>query len=141
MKLRDGLVGVGLALLVMVLNVAASFGWVWVYAKFVAPGHDEAFYMAYAQREGAPMSSIFVGAVLMFAAGWFVGRSRARGRALATAAVIAGTYIVIDAAIILAVGVAPSLWPILAVSFATKLAAALAGAWLSARAAPAARVS
>ena len=137
MRVRDWIVAVALALLVMVVNVAASFAWVWVYATFVAPGHDEAFYVAYAQREGAAMSSVFVGAVLMFAAGWFVGRSRPRARALGTAGVIAGTYIAIDVAILLAAGVATSLWPLVAISLVTKLVAALAGAWLSARGAPA----
>lgn len=127
MKLRDLLIAFGLALAVMALNVAASFGWVWIYS-LMEPGQTPAAYQAYAQRI-APLSSVIFGMPLMFAAGWLVGRSRERRRALLTGLAIAGLYVTIDAAIVFGIGASGALGPVVLASWLTKIAAAGLGAW------------
>ena len=68
--LARGLAVVGLALLVMALNVGASVLYMVLYGYVIAPGHDDAHYDAHVQV-AAPWSSVIVGIPLMFfAARW-----------------------------------------------------------------------
>jgi len=129
MNLLDSLKAMGVALLVMVLNVAAAFGVVWVYATFIAPGRDEAFYVAEAQRI-APWSSIFAGALLFFVAMLLLAwrRPGRSGYAFAVAAVL--VYAAIDLLIIAAEGMLGAMGVMVAGSMLSKLGAALLGAWL-----------
>ena len=113
----------GLALLVMALNVGASVLYMVFYSLAIAPGHDPAHYDAHVQV-AAPWSSIIVGAPLMyFAARW---SSKRLGRRAAT--MIAVAYVAIDFTILLAAGAFPRLALIAILSFSTKLAAAWLGA-------------
>ena len=118
----------GLALLVMVLNVAASVLYMVFYGHVIAPGHDDAHYHAHA-AVAAPYSSVIVGIPLMF----FAARWMARRRGFRDGFAIALVYIVVDFAILVAAGALGSLAVIVSVSFATKAAAAYAGARLGAR--------
>jgi hypothetical protein len=120
----------GVALLLMVLNVAAAFGVVAIYSIFILPGRDEAFYQAAAQTI-APWSSVFVGIVLFFAAGWFFAKRRPARNGILFALSFALIYIALDVAIIAAVGGLTQLGLIVALSFASKLAAATGGARLA----------
>ena len=119
-----GLAVVGLALLVMALNVGASVLYMVFYGYVIAPGHDDAYYQAHAQV-AAPWSSIIVGIPLVFfAARWSAPRLGRRA-----AFCIAVVYVVIDFVVILAAGALVQLALILTLSYSTKLAAA----WLGAR--------
>jgi hypothetical protein len=65
--------GLGLGLAAMLLIVAIAFAWVFFYSVAIAPGHDGAFYQAYAQRV-APLSGIIAGIPIFL----LPGGSRAR---------------------------------------------------------------
>ncbi|MGD9981562.1 MAG: hypothetical protein AB7H66_02915 [Hyphomonadaceae bacterium] len=130
MTLLDFAKALGVALLLMALNVAAAFGVVWVYASFIEPEHEQAFYVAAAQ-EIAPWSSIFAGAALFFLAMlWLAWRRQGRNGFL-FAGVGAGIYAAIDIAVIAAEGALAALGAMVAASMLSKLAAALLGAWLA----------
>ncbi|MGD9966608.1 MAG: hypothetical protein AB7T59_08825 [Hyphomonadaceae bacterium] len=130
MTLWDSVKAIGVALLIMVLNVAAAFGVVWVYATFIETGHDQAFYEAAAQRI-APWSSVVAGAVLFLVMLWWLAWRRAGRNGYAFAAVVVLVYAAIDVSVIAMAGALTSMSAIVAASMSTKLAAALAGAWLS----------
>jgi hypothetical protein len=121
--LRRALGVVGLAALVMALNVGASVLYMVVYGYVIAPGHDEAYYQQHAQV-AAPYSSVIVGIPLMFFAARWLARRRGRRDAIAIAIV----YVVVDLAVLAGSGALSRLAVIAVVSYATKLAAAYAGA-------------
>jgi hypothetical protein len=126
----DFVKALGVALLLMVINVAASFAVVAAYAAFVEPGHEASFYEDSAQWI-APWSSIFVGAALFFLAGLWLSWRRSGRNGFAFAAAFALIYAAIDIAIIAAAGALGALGLMVAGSMASKLVAALLGAWLS----------
>ena len=129
MNRRDFIVIPAAAVAVMVLNVAISFGVVWLYSSFLNPGHSAAYYEAYAMRV-APISSVIAGIPLMFAAGFLIARSRPGRRGLLVAAAAAFLYIIVDTAVLLSVDAGQGVWMWAALSHATKLLSALAGARL-----------
>ena len=88
-----------LAILAMVLNVLASFGWVWVYS-LIEPGQTQEAYAAYAQQ-WAPVSSVVLGSPIMFALGWIAGRGRELKQAAMMGLAVGGIYVAIDLAIVL----------------------------------------
>ena len=117
--------GLGLGLLAMLLNVLIAFAWVFFYSVAIAPGHDGAFYQAYAQRV-APISGILAGVPIFIAAGWLAARGpRAERAALLPAA----SYIVLDLLLLTISGLWPALW-LLLLSYVTKVAAAWGGSRL-----------
>lgn len=116
------------AIAAMVLNVAAAFLWVFIYSLLIAPGQDEAFYQAYAQR-AAPWCSVIAGVPILFGAGWLLARWHGGGWRVGIGAGLA--YIVIDFAIILAAGMLAAFPAILALSYATKLGGAALGGVLA----------
>lgn len=117
----------GATLLVLIINVALSVLWVAVYSYLIEPGHDAAFYEAYAQRS-APYSSIIVGMPLVYLFGRWVGRWGRREAPLRNALTLWALYAGIDLAITGAAGAIGPLAPFIAVSIATKgVAAYLAG--------------
>ena len=127
LRRRDLLIIPALTLGVMALNVAASFAMVWAYSVFWRPGEPEAFYQAFAM-EAAPVSSVVVGAPLMFAAALLVARGRSRRDALLAGGAVALLYIAIDLAILLAAKAPAEIWGWAALSFVNQLLAALLGA-------------
>ncbi len=117
--------GLGLGLVAMLINVLVAFAWVFFYSVAIAPGHDGAFYQAYAQRV-APISGILAGVPIFVAAGWLAARGPRGERA---ALLPAAAYILLDLLLLGISGLWPALW-LLALSYLTKLAASWAGARL-----------
>ena len=115
---------VAVAVAAMAVNVAASFLWVFVYSMLIEPGHDAAFYEAYAMRV-APWSSVIVGLPILFGAGWLLSRWHGGGWQTGLWAGVA--YVLIDGAILAAAGMLTGLLAIEALSYATKLGAAALG--------------
>ena len=118
---------VGIALLVMIANIAVSILYMVVYGYLIDPGHEKEYYDAHVQV-AAPYCSIVAGIPLMFLAGWWVGSWWQGEFAVKSALVIWLTYAVIDVAIILAAGMTPGIAILVAVSVLTKLAAVYFGA-------------
>jgi hypothetical protein len=114
--------GLGLGVVAMLLNVLVAFAWVFFYSVALAPGHDGAFYQAYAQRV-APISGIVAGVPIFLAAGWLAARGPGAERA---ALLPAASYIVLDLLLLSISGLWPAMW-LLALSYITKAAAAFAG--------------
>ncbi|HLL31747.1 MAG TPA: hypothetical protein VK403_12195 [Allosphingosinicella sp.] len=130
MRGRDFIVIPAAALAVMVLNVAIAFGIVWLYSTFLDPGQPASHYEAFATR-AAPVSSVIAGIPLMIAAGFLLAKGRPGRSGLAAAAAAALFYIIVDTAILLSVEAGRDVWMWAALSHATKLLSALAGARLA----------
>lgn len=130
MGLALALKSVALAVASMALNVAMAFLWVFLYSTFIAPGQSEAAYEAYAMRI-APWSSVIAGIPILFAAGWLLARWHGGGWRTGICAGVA--YVVIDALMLLAVGVLLDFLVVVAWSFTTKLASAALGGVLARR--------
>ena len=118
---------VGIALLVMIANIAASVLYMVVYSYVIDPGHEKEYYDAHVQV-AAPYCSIVAGIPLMFLAGWWVGGWWQGEFAVKSALVVWLAYAVIDLAIILAAGVTSRVALLVAVSVLTKLVAIYFGA-------------
>jgi hypothetical protein len=131
MKKRDLLLVPAAALAVMIANVAISFGIVWAYSTFISPGQPLSHYQGFAAT-AAPIGSVVAGIPLMLLAGYLLGRGRQKRGALLAAAAAALVYIVLDVTILVGAHAGGSIWAWAALSQATKLAAALAGAALGA---------
>lgn len=127
MNALDYAKALGVALLLMVLNVAAAFGVMAIYGYLVDPGHEPAYYEAAAQSI-APWSSVFVGAVLFFLAAWFFGSRKPERSPLVFAMTFTAIYTVVDLAIIVAAGAIAMIGSVVAISVAAKFAAAVLGA-------------
>ncbi|MBX9745687.1 MAG: hypothetical protein K2X34_02215 [Hyphomonadaceae bacterium] len=128
----DFVKALGVALLLMVLNVAASFGVMALYSSFIEPGHDISFYES-AARDIAPWSSVFVGGLLFFLAGWFFAGRRPQRNAVHFALAFALIYIVLDVGIIVMVdsrALMTMAGLVVVLSVVTKLAASVAGAMI-----------
>ena len=132
---------IGVALLVMVLNMAMSFLYMVVYGYLINPGHPREYYQAHIQV-AAPYCSIAAGTPLMFLAGlWVAGWGPGGGGeglgGVKAALVVWLAYAVIDLGIVLAAGakecISAKMWVLIAVSLVTKLAAAYAGGLVAVR--------
>lgn len=119
----------GVAVLVLVANVTASILYMFVYSLIIDPGHDPQHYHNYIQVAG-PYCSIVAGIPLMFAAGWWVTGWWRRALGMRPAWVVWVAYATIDLLILLAVGLTFGVAVLFAISFGTKLVAALLGAKL-----------
>lgn len=120
---------VGVAILVLVANVALSVLYMVVYSYIIDPGHDPQYYNDHIQVAG-PYCSIIAGIPLMFLAGWWVAGWWQRALGVRAAWIVWLAYTVIDLAILLAAGMSLGLGLLFVVSFSTKLAAAHFGARL-----------
>ena len=118
---------IGIAILVMVANIAASVLYMVVYSYLIDPGHEKEYYDAHVQV-AAPYCSIVAGIPLMFLAGWWVGGWWQSEFAVKSALVVWLAYAIIDIAIILAAGVTSRVALLVAVSVLTKLVAIYFGA-------------
>ncbi len=123
---------VGVALLVMVVNVALSILYMVVYGHLIDPGHEEQYYHDHI-KVAAPYCSIVAGIPLMFFAGWWVGGWWERVFAVKAALVVWLTYALIDIGVLLAAGMTPRIAVLVAVSLLTKLAAVYLGALVASR--------
>lgn len=123
---------VGVALLVMVANIAASILYMVVYGYVIDPGHEPQYYNDHIQVAG-PYCSIVAGIPLMLLAGWWVA-GWSHGKAGVQAALVVWlAYAVIDLSVLVAAGMTMRVGILFAISFATKLAAAWCGAWIRVR--------
>jgi ABC-type transport system involved in cytochrome c biogenesis permease subunit len=122
----------GIALGVMVVNVAITILYMVVYSYLIDPGHEKAYYDAHVQI-AAPYCSIVAGIPLMFLAGLWVAGFWDMELGVQSALIVWLTYAVIDLAILAAAGVTPRMGLLVAVSLLTKLAAIYCGALVGAR--------
>ena len=136
MKPTDIAKALGVAVLIMVINVAISYLAVAVYAYVINPGHDAAFYESAAE----PIiigSAILAGLVLFFIAGYFFTKRKPERNAIKFAVAIWVGYFLIEAITLGAVGTdvreLMSMLGVLGTSLITKLIAVIAGAKLVAR--------
>ena len=108
--------GLGAAIVLDIVLVAAAFGWVAIYAHGIHPGENVAFYEAYAQV-ASPWVSILLGPPLFYAV--------ARKMEAHTAIAMVSAYTVIDIAIVTIVAGAGAPWLLVALSMLTKWIATL----------------
>jgi hypothetical protein len=122
---------VGVAVVVMVLNVVASVLYMVVYGHVINPGHPEEFYREHV-AVAAPYCSIVVGMPLMYLAGLWVGGWRRRAGCgvdgVRAGLVVWGAYFVIDLCALLVAGMSVKIAVLFVVSFVTKLVAVWVGA-------------
>jgi len=123
---------VGVALLVLVLNVAVSILYMIVYGHLIDPGHEEQYYKDHI-KVAAPYCSIVAGIPLMFLAGRWVGGWWERDFAVKAALIVWLAYVLIDIGVLLAAGLTARIAVLFAVSFLTKLAAVYLGALVEGR--------
>lgn len=123
---------VGIALLVLVVNVTVSILYMVVYGYLIDPGHEEQYYQDHI-KVAAPYCSIVAGIPLMFLAGWWVGGWWEGEFAVKAALVVWLTYALIDISVLLAAGLNARIAVLFAVSFLTKLAAVYLGALVASR--------
>ena len=123
---------VGVAVLVLVVNVAISIVYMVVYSYLIDPGHEEQYYHDHI-KVAAPYCSIVAGIPLMFLAGWWVGGWWEGEFAVKAALTVWLAYALIDIAVLFAAGITMRIAVLFAVSFVTKLAAVYVGAWVGGR--------
>ena len=117
------------------LLTAVVFAWVLVYAYVVAPGHAPGLYQAYAARV-APIAGIVLGMPMFAIAGHLVARRHAYAVPLILTP--AATFILIDLVLLAAFQRAAfTAWPLLLLSWLSKLIAAWAGGSFGSRRSPA----
>lgn len=118
---------VGVAVLVLVANVAASILYMVVYSYVIDPGHDPQYYNDHIQVAG-PYCSIVAGIPLMFLAGWWVAGWEKIRNGLSAALTVWLSYTTIDLLILLVAGMTLQIGILFTISFVTKLAASYFGA-------------
>lgn len=118
---------IGVAILVLVTNVAASILYMVVYGNIIDPGHDAKYYQDHIQIAG-PYCSIVAGIPIMFLAGWWVAGWWRRSLGVRGSFVVWLAYTIIDLSILLIAGLTLGVGILFVISFATKLAAGYWGA-------------
>ena len=113
---------IGVALLVMVTNVAASILYMVLYGHVIDPGHEPSYYEEHIQVAG-PYCSIVAGIPIMFFAGYWVAGWWRRSLGTRGGLVVWIAYTVIDLTILLIAGISVGVGMLFIASFATKLAA------------------
>ena len=127
---------VGVALLVLVVNVAVSILYMVVYGHLIDPGHEEQYYRDHV-NVAAPYCSIVAGIPLMFLAGWWVGGWWEANVAVKAALLVWLVYAVIDVLVLVAAGMSSEvptrLIVLTAISLITKLTASYVGGIVGSR--------
>ena len=118
---------IGVALLVMVLNVVASVLYMVVYGHLFNPGHPPQYYQEHI-KVAAPYCSIVAGIPLMFLAGYWVAGWWGPSLAIKAALTIWAFYFLADLAILPSAGINGKIAAMFTISFLTKLAAVYLGA-------------
>lgn len=118
---------IGVALLVMVLNVVASVLYMVAYGHLINPGHPPQYYQEHI-KVAAPYCSIVAGMPLMFLAGYWVAGWWSPSLAFKAALTIWAVYFLVDLAVLLTAGINGKIAAMFTVSFLTKLAAVYLGA-------------
>ena len=135
MTALDYLKAFGVAFATIVITVIASFPMVAFYAYLIEPGHPQEFYTEAAQWI-APWSSYVLGPVVFFVLNYWLARRTPARNALLFAVATLLAYVMIELAMVRAMGgdLAMFLSLNMAFWFALKVIAALAGAHLGSRA-------
>jgi hypothetical protein len=96
MKPLDSLKAALVAVAVLALNLALTTAVIFAYAGVIDPGHPPAFYTVKAPQiaEGAAPP---LGALLLFAAAYVLGRRRPQRKAIVFAVAVGAAYVVLDA--------------------------------------------
>lgn len=124
---------VGVALLVLALNVAMSVLYMVVYGHLINPGHPNEFYREHI-KVAAPYCSLVAGTPLMFLAGLWVAGWGAGGQfGIKAALVVWLAYVIIDLGILLVAGMTTKIAVLFTVLALTKLGAAYLGALVAVR--------
>lgn len=123
---------IGVALLVMVLNIAISFLYMVVYGHLINPGHPAQYYREHVQV-AAPYCSIIAGMPFMFLAGFWVAGWWGGQFAIKAALVVWLAYATIDIGVLLMAGLTARIAIFYTISFLTKLAAVYWGAQVAVR--------
>jgi hypothetical protein len=118
---------IGIALLVLITNVAASVLYMVVYGHVIDPGHNPKYYQDHIQVAG-PYCSIVAGIPIMFLAGWWVAGWWRRTLDYRGAILVWLAYTIIDLSILLIAGLSLGVGIFFVASFATKLVAIYWGA-------------
>lgn len=125
---------VALGLAATALLTAVIFAWVLVYALVVAPGHPPAFYQAYA-ADVAPLAGIVLGLAVFALTGHLAVRHRSYSLPLTL--IPAATFILLDMLLLTAFQrSAFAAWPLLVLSWLSKLFAAWVGGRFGSRSSP-----
>lgn len=121
---------IGVGVLVLIANVAASILYMVIYGHLINPGHPKVFYDEHV-KVAAPYCSIVAGIPLMFFAGlWVAGWGGPPAQlGIKAALTVWLAYVVIDLGIIAVVGgMTTKLYWLVAIAILTKLAAVYVGA-------------
>ena len=110
---------VGIALAVMVINIAIAVLYMVVYGHVINPGHEKGYYDAHI-KIAAPYCSIVAGIPLFFLVGWWMG--------IRPGMVVWLVYAVVDVTIFAVSGPTLNMGGLVAVSMLTKLGSAYLGA-------------
>ncbi|THD54369.1 hypothetical protein [Phenylobacterium sp.] len=133
MKPLDSLKAALVAVMVLALNLALTTALIFAYASVIDPGRPPAFYTAKAPQI-AEAAAPPLGALLLFAAAYGLGRRRPQRKAVVFAAALGAAYAVLDAVSGAAsAGTGAIANPIFAISMALATAGALGGGVLAAR--------
>jgi len=114
------------ALVVLIINVAIHVLYMVVYSYVIDPGHEEAYYHAYA-RLSAPYSSIVAGIPVMFLAGRWIGKRFPKENGVKAAVLVWLVYFLIDIAVLFMTGALAGVALLFVISFITKFAAVFLG--------------
>ncbi len=115
----------GVAALVLLVDVAIAIGVVYVYAAFVDTGHPQDYYIFVAR-----WSTRIAGTTLMFVTAWICGRRRPARNAYLFALVLTAFYALLDGTSVLFHDIFTSSF---ALTIMLKLAGSQIGAWLAVR--------
>ena len=133
MKSLDSLKAALAALVVLALNLALTTAVIFADAKLIDPGHSPAFYGARAPQI-AEVAAPLLGALLLFAATYGLGRRRPQRRAIVFAAALGAAYVILDAVSGTAsAGTGAVATPLFAFSMVLALIGALIGGALATR--------
>lgn len=130
MSLADLVKALGVAMLVLIITIAASFPMVAFYATFIEPAQKPEFYQE-AALWIAPWSSYVLGPIVFFLCTFWLSRRRLVSNPMRFAIFAVAFYIVVDLIVLpLAIGIplASMLTIGMLLTLSSKLIAALAGA-------------
>jgi hypothetical protein len=96
MKPLDSLKAAFVAVAVLAFNLALTTAAIFAYAGAIDPGHPPAFYTAKALQIAEGVAPP-LGALLLFAAAYVLGRRRPQRKAIVFATAMGAAYVVLDA--------------------------------------------
>jgi len=129
MRTSDWFKAIGVALVLMALDLAIATLVITLYVAAFDPGHPQSYYLALAPSIATPSTAI-AGPVLMFAATWWFCRRKPERSAFGFAVAMFAAYYLIDWAMVSFQGM---LNPVAIGIAVLKLAGALLGAWTAQR--------